>query len=92
MSAVWRRAGQLQASGIPFAAAMRQARRELDPAYDGLAAAVVESQRVENVCRALGMDIFGINAVQERIAELWRSTTCTWREATDQVLAELHRA
>lgn len=38
------------------------------------------------------MDIFGVNAVQERIAELWRSTTCTWHEATNQVLAELHRA
>lgn len=70
---------------------MRQARRELDPAYDGLAAAVIESQRVENVCRALGMNFVGIHAVQERIAELWRSTTFTWREATDQVLGELHR-
>lgn len=91
MSAVWRRAGQLQTQGVPFAAAMRQARRELDPSYDGLTAAVVESQRVENVCRALGMDIFGRTAVMERIAELWRSTTLTWHEATDQVLAELHR-
>lgn len=33
MSAIWRRAGELQAHGVPFAAAMRQAREELDPEY-----------------------------------------------------------
>ncbi len=33
MSAIWRRAAQLQVQGVPFAAAMRQARAELDPDY-----------------------------------------------------------
>lgn len=33
MSAIWRRAAQLQVQGVPFAAAMRQARAELDPHY-----------------------------------------------------------
>ncbi len=89
MSAIWRRAAQLRLQGVPFAAAMRQARRELDPYYDGLAAAVIESQRVEAQLRRLGMDRLAIHAVQERIAELHVTTALTWQEATDRVLDEV---
>jgi Holliday junction resolvasome RuvABC DNA-binding subunit len=52
----------------------------------GIAAAVIESQRVEAQLAALGYDRLAIVRVQQEIADLYTTTTISWKEATKRVL------
>lgn len=55
----------------------------------GIAAAVIESHRVEAVMESRGYDRLAIARAQQEIADLFEETTLSWEEASDTILAQM---
>jgi hypothetical protein len=55
----------------------------------GLAQAMIESERVDALLRALGYDTLTVYRVQQEIADLHITTTLDWHEATDRVMGRI---